>query len=182
MYDLRAKLGELGANIGLSYQLPRADRADTFQWPERWYNAWRFRSSNRLIQSGIVSRSASILLSSVISLGSCGMSFAPPDIVGEQSTPEASRIADVAGDLIDHLARLRRLRSGYHVSIFSGEAHAGREFREAEALAGAEAAHSLRHQHLTAIRLRGDARRQDDLRTKQIAVFFDRLASVEAHG
>jgi len=44
MYDLRAKLGELGANIGLSYQLPRADRADTFQWPERWYNAWRFRS------------------------------------------------------------------------------------------------------------------------------------------
>jgi len=77
-----------------------------------------------------VSRSASILLSSVISLGSCGMSFASSDIVGEQSTPEASRIADVAGVLIDHLARVRRLRSGYHVSmpgVISGEAHAGRE-------------------------------------------------------
>jgi len=32
------------------------------------------------------------------------MSFASSDILGEQSTPEASRIADVAGVLIDHLA------------------------------------------------------------------------------
>jgi hypothetical protein len=37
------------------------------------------------------------------------MSFAPSDIVGEQSTPEANRIADFAGVLIDHLARVKRL-------------------------------------------------------------------------
>src|SRR5437867_6661389 len=80
----------------------------------------------------MVSRSASILLSSVISLGSCGMSFAPPVFVGKQSTPEASRIADVAGVLIDHLARVRRLSSSYHVSmraVFNGEANAGRDVR-----------------------------------------------------
>src|SRR5207245_5375923 len=83
-----------------------------------------FGLSNRLIQSGIVSRSASILLSSVISLGSCGMSFDPPVFVGKQWTPEASLIADVACVLIDHLPRVRRLRSIYHVSmlaVFNGE-------------------------------------------------------------
>jgi hypothetical protein len=42
--DLGAELRELGANIGLSDQLPGADRADAFQWPERWCDARRSRS------------------------------------------------------------------------------------------------------------------------------------------
>ena len=44
MYYLGAKLGELGANIGLGDQLPGADRADTFQRSERGCNTWRIRS------------------------------------------------------------------------------------------------------------------------------------------
>ena len=50
-----------------------------------------------------------------------------PVFVGKQRTPEATRIADVAGVLIDHLARVRRLRSSYHVSmlaVFNGDANA----------------------------------------------------------
>jgi len=42
--DLGAELRELGANIRLSDQLPGANRADAFQWPERRYDARRFRS------------------------------------------------------------------------------------------------------------------------------------------
>jgi len=37
-----------GANIGLSYQLSGAHRADAFQWPERWCDARRFRSLQAL--------------------------------------------------------------------------------------------------------------------------------------
>src|SRR5262249_55871725 len=50
--DLGAELRELGANIGLSDQLPGADRADAFQWPERRYDAWRLRSLQALDPSG----------------------------------------------------------------------------------------------------------------------------------
>src|SRR5713101_4406153 len=52
--------------------------------------------------------------------------------------------------------------------------------REEEALAAAQPAHRIRHQYLAAVRLRGDARRQDHGRPKQITVLFDRLAGVEA--
>jgi hypothetical protein len=46
--DLGAELRELGANIGLSDQLPGADRADAFQWSERWYDARCLRSLQAL--------------------------------------------------------------------------------------------------------------------------------------
>ncbi len=42
---------------------------------------------------------------------------------------------------------------------------------EEEPFARAEAAHRVRHQYLSALRLRGDARRQDHRRAEQVAIF-----------
>jgi hypothetical protein len=51
---------------------------------------------------------------------------------------------------------------------------------EKEALAGAEAAHGVGDQNLAALRLGRDPRSQDDSCPEEVAVFFDRLAGVQA--
>jgi hypothetical protein len=53
--------------------------------------------------------------------------------------------------------------------------------REAKALTGAEAAHRVRDEDLAAFRLRRDAGGEDDGGAEEVAVFFDRLARVEAY-